>query len=212
MSQALTTQELIEIVKHKRIMEAQEQTELEPEAEPSILDKLKEFIEQCPNKLFWISSFVVACIAIITIPTFYHLPWTQDKSASKLDIQFPDETTDDDDENDEDGKPGATKPAFTVFLFGFLVVCFHLFVHNFRDYPQNPFNIQCIGYLIHCFREACYEKTKKDASKLKSGDTKPSYVSISPQIPLISKQTISTTKNNSNNRMDQTKYNVCDKT
>lgn len=120
MSQALTTNQLIELVKETRKKEAKQEKELEPEIKPSTLDNVIEFIREYPNKLFWISSFFVACIGIIIIEIFGHLEWTKDTTKQPIEVKLsPDE---------HEINPG-TKPVFTVFWIGFAMVCFQ-FIHS----------------------------------------------------------------------------------
>ena len=120
MSRALTTNQLIEIVKQTREREAKQEKALQPDTAPSTLENLIQFIKEFPNKLFWISSFLVACIGIVIIEIFYHLKWTKTTTQQPLGITLshPDPPI-------ETG----TKPVFTVFWIGFVIVCFH-YIHS----------------------------------------------------------------------------------
>ena len=132
MSQALTTNQLIELVKQTRAKEAKQEKELKPQHQPSKIRNLIQFIREYPNKLFWISSILVACIGIIIIEIFYHLDWTKTTTKQSIGIKL---------QNPETKIETGTKPVFTVFWIGFAIVCIlcysnhSLLNNNHRDYP-----------------------------------------------------------------------------
>ena len=115
MSQALTTNQLIELVKQRRATELeieQKQKELEPVPIPSKCKKMMKSIQKMPNKLFWSSSMMVAIIGIVITAIFYHSDWANNQHAEKPEIILTKTEVN-----------TGHKPVFTVFVIGFILVC-----------------------------------------------------------------------------------------
>ena len=120
MSQALTTNQLIELVKQRRATELeieQKQKELEPVPIPSKCKKMMKSIQKMPNKLFWSSSIMVAIIGIVITAIFYHSQWANNQHAEEPEIILT--------KTNGSHKEVNTghKPVFTVFVIGFILVC-----------------------------------------------------------------------------------------